>query len=152
VPPRSPDERCPAGRFPGHHEITTDRDAASCLFCGAVFTAPDRNAVLDPHVSVPMGKPPRPRTLTVRGCLPIVVTLLIVAGFLSVVQAEQPAAVEPACDPGAVMNHRLDELGRIGFVWAIESLDGPGPGGVTLIDEHAVKTHRTPRARWWSAS
>jgi hypothetical protein len=48
----------------------------------------------------------------VRGCLPIVVTLLIVAGFLSVVQAEQRAAAEPTCDPAAVMNHRLDELGR----------------------------------------
>jgi hypothetical protein len=52
----------------------------------------------------------------VRGCRPIVVTLLVVAGFLSVVQAEQPAAAQPECDPAAVMNHRLDELGRSGYV------------------------------------
>jgi hypothetical protein len=64
------------------------------------------------------------QTPTTRGCLPIVVTLLIVAGFLSVVQAEQPAAAEPECDPAAVMNHRLDELDRSGYAWTIEALEG----------------------------
>jgi hypothetical protein len=54
----------------------------------------------------------------VRGCLPIV------AGFLSVVQAEQPAAAEPECDSAAVMNHRLDELGRSGYAWTTEPLEG----------------------------
>jgi hypothetical protein len=73
----------------------------------------------------------------VRGCLPIVVTLLIVAGFLSVVQAEQPATAEPACDPAAVMNHRLDELGRSGYAWTIEPLEGYR--GLADIDAHRVK-------------
>jgi hypothetical protein len=79
----------------------------------------------------------------VRGCLPIVVTLLIVAGFLSVVQAEQPAAAEPACDPAAVMNHRLDEIGRSGYAWTIESLEGYR--GLADVDAHRVTISPTAR-------
>jgi hypothetical protein len=53
-------------------------------------------------------------------------------------EAEQPAIAEPACDPAAVMNHRLDELGRSGYAWTIEPLEWAGMG-VALVDEHAVK-------------
>jgi hypothetical protein len=63
--------------------------------------------------------------------------VLIAAGGLTVAQPQQPAVAEQ-CDPAAVMNTRLDELGRSGYVWTIEPLEGPGPGAVTDIDAHEV--------------
>jgi hypothetical protein len=66
------------------------------------------------------------------------VVSMLVAGFVTVTQAEQPAAAVPAaCDPAAVMNHRLGELGRSDYAWTISPLPAR-IGGLTDLDEHTV--------------
>lgn len=67
------------------------------------------------------------------------VAMLIAAAGLTAAQPNQLGAEQ--CDPAAVMNQRLDKLGRSGYVWTIEPL--PAGRGVTLIDEHKVKISAT---------
>jgi hypothetical protein len=91
-----------------------------------------------------MGEPPRSAALAARSYLPLAITLLVAAGFLTVVRAHPPATATPSavatCDPAAVMNHRLDELGRDGYTWTIKPspLDDEYHLGLTGFDEPIV--------------
>jgi hypothetical protein len=93
-----------------------------------------------------MGEPPRSRSgaLAARNYLPGIVALLLVAGLLTVVfgarSATAPAAAAAKCDPAAVMNQRLDELGRGGYTWTIapDPLDEERDLGVTWYDRPEV--------------
>ncbi|MBE1575081.1 hypothetical protein ACFORH_42890 [Amycolatopsis roodepoortensis] len=88
-----------------------------------------------------MGEPPRPRHV-LAGCLPVAVALLLVAGLLTAIQLERPATAAPSCDRVAVMNARLDELGRAGYRWQFGFIpDGawgaagyPGSKDITISD------------------
>jgi hypothetical protein len=69
----------------------------------------------------------------------LVVALLIVAGFLTLVQIDHQAVADTKCDPAAVMTHRLDELGRGGYDWSIAGAPlESGNRAVTDLDEHLV--------------
>ncbi|MFI6308508.1 hypothetical protein ACIBCH_42000 [Amycolatopsis thailandensis] len=87
-------------------------------------------------------KLPRPWRLTWR-TFSLVLLLSMVAALLGVPTAQQPpATAAPVCDRTAVMNARLDELGRAGYTWqfgiAPDGLWGiigyPGPRDITISD------------------
>jgi hypothetical protein len=87
-----------------------------------------------------MGDAPRPRWFTARGCLPIVVAMLLAAGILTVMEGDPTAAAARTCNPADVMNHRLAELGRGDYTWTfVPRADAGGGTAETLFAEHQVR-------------
>ncbi len=94
---------------------------------------------------------PRPWRRTWR-TFSLVPLLSMVAALLGVPTAQQsPATAAPSCDRVAVMNTRLDELGRAGYTWrfgvAPDGLWGvvgyPGPQDITISEAAPCDAIRT---------
>lgn len=86
-----------------------------------------------------MGDAPRPRWFTARGCLPIVVAILLAAGILTVAEGTPTAVATPVCNRSDVLNHRLAELGRGGYTWTFVPRPDAGDGTAeTLFADHKV--------------
>jgi hypothetical protein len=71
-----------------------------------------------------------------RGCLPFIVALLIAVGLATVTAQADGRTTDAAkapldCNTEAVMNHRLDELGRSGYVWVVAPLEDESHAGET---------------------
>ncbi|MYW95235.1 hypothetical protein G3I59_32715 [Amycolatopsis rubida] len=84
----------------------------------------------------------RPTYFTSRSVSTLLAILVVAFGLVSfsppVDQTAQSASLtpaastEPPCDPAAVMNRRLDELGRGGFTWTLAEPSGGLWGVVDL--------------------
>jgi hypothetical protein len=72
----------------------------------------------------------------------LTVALLLVAGLMAAVRPTPGATAAPTCDRAAIVNARLDALGRAGYSWRLGFVPGgywglagyPGPRDITVSE------------------